>query len=165
MVTNKISKVIGILNRLKHVFPQNALLSIYNSLFASHLNYGLLLWGTHVNRVSKLQKKAVRIISNSEYLTHSEPLFKTLKLLKIDDLYKLKLMKFYHNLSYNLLPSYFNCYLEVIDDDLPGQYALRKTARSLIRPQTTRLVSTKSSVLHQLIQLLNCTHTQYPEIM
>ena len=56
-VTNKISKVIGILNRLKHVFPQNALLSIYHSLFASHLNYGLLLWGTHVNRVSKLQKK------------------------------------------------------------------------------------------------------------
>ena len=57
MVTNKISKVIGILNRLKHVFPQNALLSIYNYLFASHLNYGLLLWGTHVNSVSKLQKK------------------------------------------------------------------------------------------------------------
>ena len=35
---HKISKVIGILNRLKHVFPQNALLSIYHSLFASHLN-------------------------------------------------------------------------------------------------------------------------------
>ena len=49
MVTNKISKVIGILNRLRHVFQQNALLSIYHSLFASHLNYGLLLWGTHVN--------------------------------------------------------------------------------------------------------------------
>ena len=54
MVTNKLSKVIGILNRLKHVYPQNALLSIYHYFFASHLNYGLLLWGTHVNRVSKL---------------------------------------------------------------------------------------------------------------
>ena len=53
MVTNKLSKVIGILNRLTHVYPQNALLSIYHSLFASHLNYGLLLRGTHV----KLQKK------------------------------------------------------------------------------------------------------------
>ena len=105
----KISKVIGIINRLKHVFPQNALLSIYHSLFASHLNYGLLLWGTHVNRVSKLQKKTVRILSNSEYLADSEPLFKTLKLPKIYNLCKLKLMKFYYNLSYNLLPSYFNC--------------------------------------------------------
>ena len=105
------------------------------------MNHELLLWGTRVNRVSKLQKKAVRIISNSEYLAHSEPLFKTLKLLKIDDLYKLKLMKFYYNLSYNVLPSYFNYYLEVIDDDLPCQYTLRQTACPL------------------------GTHTQYPEIL
>ena len=77
MLTNKLSKVIGLLNRLKHVYPQNALLSIYHYLFASHLNYGLLLWGTHVNRISKLQKKIVRIMSNSDYLVHSEPLFKT----------------------------------------------------------------------------------------
>ena len=32
MVTNKLSKVIGIPNRLKHVYPQNVLLSIYHSL-------------------------------------------------------------------------------------------------------------------------------------
>ena len=57
MITNKLSKVIGILTRLKHVYPQNALLSIYHSLYANHLNYGLLLWVTHENRVSKLQKK------------------------------------------------------------------------------------------------------------
>ena len=49
------------------------------------------------------EKKPVRIMSNSEYFAHSEPLFKTLKLLKIEDLYKLKLLKFYYNLSYNLL--------------------------------------------------------------
>ena len=165
MVTNKISKVIRILNIFKHVFPRNVLLSIYHSLFASHLNYGLLLWGTHVNRVSKLQKKTVRILSNSEYSAHSEPIFKTLKLLKIYDLYMLKRMKFYYNLSYNLLPSYFNCYLEVIDVDLPCQYALRQTARPLIRPEMTRFVSTELSVLYQLMQLLNCTHTQYPEII
>ena len=32
-LTNKLSKVIGILNRLKHIYPQKALLSIYNALF------------------------------------------------------------------------------------------------------------------------------------
>ena len=42
----------------------------------------------------KITEKNVRIMSNSEYLAHSEPLFKTLKLLKIEDVYKLKLMKF-----------------------------------------------------------------------
>ena len=73
-------------------------------------------------------------MSNREYLAHSEPLFKTLKLLKIGDLYKLKLMKFYYNLSYNLLSLYFNYYLEVINNDFACQYELRHIARSLIRP-------------------------------
>ena len=45
------------------------------------------------------RKNPVRIIYNSEYLAHSELIFKTLQLFKIDDLYKLKLMKFYYNLS------------------------------------------------------------------
>ena len=47
-----------------------------------------------------------------------------------DCIQQLKLMKFYYNLSYNLVPSYFNCDLEVIDDDLPCQYALRQTSTS-----------------------------------
>ena len=165
MVTNKLSKVIGILNRLKHVHPQNALLSIYHSLFVSQLNYGVLISGTHVNRVSKFQEKTVRIMSNSEYLAHSEPLFKTLRLLKIEDVYKLKFMKFYYNLSYKLLSSYFNYYLEVINNAFPCQYELRQIARPLIRPQRTRLVFTESNGLFQLIQLLNYTHTHYPEIL
>ena len=165
MVTNKLAKVIGILSRLKLVYPQNALISIYHSLFASHMNYGLLLWGTQVNRVSKLQKKTMRIISNSEYLAHSEPIFKTLKLLKIEDLFKLKLMKFYYNLSYNLLPSYFDHYLEVINEDLPCQYQLRHTARPLILPPRTRLVFAELSLLFQLIKLLNHTHITLQEIL
>ena len=68
-------------------------------------------------------------------------------------------MKFYYNLSYNLLPLYFNYYLEVINNVFPCQYELRQIARPLIRPQRTRLVFTESNVLFQLIQLLNYTHT------
>ena len=43
MLTNKLSRVIGILNRLKYIYPQHILLAIYNSLFMSHVNYGILL--------------------------------------------------------------------------------------------------------------------------
>ena len=74
-------------------------------------------------------------------------------------------MKFYYNLSYNLLPSYFNYYLEVINNAFPCQYELRQIARPLIRPQRTRLVFTELNVLFQLIQLLNYTHIHYPEIL
>ena len=38
-----------------------------------------------------------------------------------------------------------------------------QTARPLYAKKL--LVSTESSVLHELIQLLYCTHTQYPEIL
>ena len=41
MVSNKISKVIGILYRLKHVFPEYVLFTLYNSLIVSYINYGL----------------------------------------------------------------------------------------------------------------------------
>ena len=64
------------------------------------MTYDLLLWGNQVVQVSKLQKKSIRLITGSEYLANSEPLFKELELLKIEDLYKLKILKFYYNLSY-----------------------------------------------------------------
>ena len=65
------------------------------------MNYGLLLLNTCKSSF-KITEKNVGIMSNSEYLAHSEPLFKTLRLLKIEDVYKLNLIKFYYNLSYNL---------------------------------------------------------------
>ena len=64
----------------------------------------------------------------SEYLAHSEPLFKLLELLKIEDLYKLKILKLNYNLSYGLLPSYFSCYLDVLNVNTPCGYELRQSA-------------------------------------
>jgi len=165
MVTSKLSKINGILSRVKHIFPQHALLSIYNSLFLSHINYGLLLWGSQTAKVYTLQKKAIRTITGSEYLTHSEPLFKALDLLKINDLYKLRMLKFYYNLSYHKLPSYYDKYLDVINENSTHQYELRATARPPVRLPKTRLVFAESSILFQLIKLIRCTHEEYPEIL
>ena len=165
MVTSKLSKITGILNRLKHIYPEHALLAIYNSLFVSHLNYGILLWGTNLDKVHRLQKRAVRAITNSDYLAHSEPIFKTLGLLKVKQLYQLKMLKFYYNLSYGILPSYFNCYLDTIVKELPHTYSLRQEMRPMIRLPRTRLIFAESSVLYQLILLINETHINHPEII
>ena len=101
MMTNKLSKVIGIFNRLKNMYPKQALPSTYNAFFLSHMTYDLLLWGNQGEHVSKLQKKSVRLITGREYLAHSEPLFKELELLKIEDLYKLKIKKIYIMVCYH----------------------------------------------------------------
>ena len=78
-------------------------------MILSYLQYGILLWGQDsvCNRPNLLQKKAVRIITNSNYLAHSEPLFKTLNLLKLEDIIKVNILKFYYQYENNNLPLYF----------------------------------------------------------
>ena len=106
-VSKKLSKTVGILSRLKNELPQDILLIIYNSLFLSHINYGLLCWGSKIKEIEKIHKKAIRIISKSKYNSHTEPLFKKLKLLKAPDIVKLQLYKFCYRLQNELLPAFF----------------------------------------------------------
>ena len=95
------------MNRLKHTINIDTLRILYNSLLLSHINYCLSLWGHSSNRIFKLQKKALRIITLSKYNSHTEPLFKSLNLLKVKDLYELKILKTYYNFCHGLLPTYF----------------------------------------------------------
>ena len=102
-ISNKIVKTLGIINELKYVFPQSALVLLYYSLILPHINYCILAWGTNTKRVFKLQKRAVRIITRSHYLSHTDPIFLHLKLLKVIDLYKNFQLKFYFKLTNQLL--------------------------------------------------------------
>ena len=63
------------MNRVKRFLPTETLLVIYNSLVLSHLLYDVLLWGLKSNRLMKLQKRAIRIITKSKYNSHTNPLF------------------------------------------------------------------------------------------
>ena len=101
MVTGKLSKISGILNRLKYIYPTHILLTIYKSLFVPHINYGSLVWGQNFNSISKLQKKVIRTVTRSNYIAHSEPLLKELNLLSVKDLMDLKLIKFLQKLYDN----------------------------------------------------------------
>ena len=61
--SNKCSKTIGVLNKLKYFLPLAVKLILYNSLILPHLNYGIMIWGYKCDRINKLQKKAIRIVS------------------------------------------------------------------------------------------------------
>ena len=106
-IANKISRNIGLLYKLKHFLPPFVLRTLYCSLILAHLNYGNLFWGTNTARILKLQKKAIRVISNCKNNAHTEPLFKSLKLLNITDIYKLNSLKFDYKYIQGTLPSYF----------------------------------------------------------
>ena len=89
MITNKLSKIIGILCRLKYIYRKHILLTIYNSLIIPHGNFDSLVWGTTIERISKLQKKAIHTITHSHYIAHTEPLMKELNLLNGSEMFSL----------------------------------------------------------------------------
>ena len=124
-VSNKISQTIGIMNKLKHFIPSDILKIIYNSLVLPHLHYGILLWGYSTERLFKLQKKSIRIISSSKYNAHTEPLFKTLEIIKIHDIHKLQQYKFIHKLFNDNLPSYFSIFHPQLVQDI-HRYSTRQ---------------------------------------
>ena len=106
-ISNKISRQIGVINKLKHILANHTLRTLYDSLILPHLNYGILVWGHNTERILKLQKKTVRIITRNKYNAHTEPLFRSQGMLKIDDIYKLNILKFYFLYKKSQLPSYF----------------------------------------------------------
>ena len=75
--SNKCSKTIGILNRLKHVLPLEIKIMLYNALILPHINYCITTCGYQRNRLVKIQKKAVRIKTLSKYNTHRTTFKKT----------------------------------------------------------------------------------------
>ena len=106
-IGNKLSKVVGVFKRIKNYIPLDTMLLMYNSLFLPHLNYSLLAWGYSCTRIFSLQKRVIRLICQARYIAHTDPLFKKLNILKVDDLLHLKALKFYFRYTKNDLPDYF----------------------------------------------------------
>ena len=73
-IGNKISRAIGLLHKLKHIFPSYILRIIYNSLILPHMNYSVLAWGADCHSIELLQKQAVRVINFKSPLAHTEPI-------------------------------------------------------------------------------------------
>ena len=98
----------GVLNKLKTTFPLPVLKIIYYSLIHSHLIYGVLLWGfKNINRLQVIQKKSLRIITNSHYYAHTKPICKRLNIILLEDILKLYCAKFFYKFVNNMLPEYF----------------------------------------------------------
>ena len=82
-------------------------MTLYISLILSHLNYCTLTWGYEHKRITKLPRKAIRIIHIAKYSSHTDHLFKKIRSPKFKDLFELNILKFYYKLMNNNLPDYF----------------------------------------------------------
>ena len=119
-ITKTISRNIGMINKLKFIIPERILHTLYCTLVLPYINYSILIWGkackTYFEKIHKLQKWAVRIISNSHYRSHSAPLFQKHDILNIYDSYKLELGVFMYKYFNGLLPMSFNAFFTKLSD-------------------------------------------------
>ena len=72
--------------RLKSIVPSDVLHTLYNSLIMPHFQYCLLTWGSKIRNGHKLhllQKKALRLVDNSHYIAHIDPIFKKIHMVKL----------------------------------------------------------------------------------
>ena len=118
------------------------------------------MWGVHSHRLDSLQKKALRFMTNSSYLAHTTPLLIKHGLLNVGDMYKLKLLQFYYKLSYDLLPPYFNNYIEIIE-----QKPARDLRYQYIHALLVKRVYAECSPLFQLIKLINSLRNDSNDII
>lgn len=110
-LTLKISRHIALLYQIKDFMPEDVIKAIYYAHIHPLLTYCNPIWcttyATYLTPLKLQLKKIIRIITNSSYLEHTNPLFKDTKMLKLEDITKLAigtLMYKNRNSMQNLLP-------------------------------------------------------------
>ena len=107
----KLNRANSILSKLRHFVQSSTLKSIYHAIFDSHFNYASIVWAQGVNfqnRLFLLQKKAIRIMSFSDRIAHTDPLFYNSKIIKLPDKILIENCYFISKYFFNLLPPLFH---------------------------------------------------------
>ena len=136
LVCSKVSKSIGIFYKLKDYLPLQSMISLYYSIIYPYFHYGILVWGgtfeTHINRLVILQKRALRIINNTEFRSHTNELFYSNKILKIRDIYNFHVAQIMYNGTMDIsFERQHNYSTRFVNDLLPEYQRLVSTQRSL----------------------------------
>ena len=112
VLSSKLSKALYILRSSKNFLTLKARKSVYYALFHSNLIYCMPIWScasqNSLKNIKVLQKRAIRIVHGSKYNSHTEPLFKELKILPLESLIKFFSLQFMQHYIQGFLPVSFN---------------------------------------------------------
>ena len=110
-IKGKISRSIGILYKSKSYLKPKTLLTLYYAFTYPYFTYCLTIWGntfgTYLDPLLKLQKRAIRILCGAQKYARTEPLFSKLKLLTLSELYIYSVEKFMYKYHQSKLPNIF----------------------------------------------------------
>ena len=79
-ISLKIAKNIGVIHRIARLLPQSIKLSLYYALVYPYLSYCNLIWAiNYPSRLTRLQKRIIRLIAGVRKWEHSSPYLLNLK--------------------------------------------------------------------------------------
>ena len=125
ILEKKLKRANGMLSKVRHYVPRDELKSIYYAIFSSHMLYGCQVWGqncsSHMNKIYRLQNRAVKIINFVDNDLNSSPLYKNNGILKIQDYINFQNILHVHDYLNNSLPGCFQDYFKLNYLDLKIQ--------------------------------------------
>ena len=108
----KLSKMLFCIRRAVNHLSENSLKSLYIAFIQSNLLYCSNIVSctskTNVQKIVKIQKKAIRVITKSRYNDHTAPLFQRLNLLAYENIIIYNKLVFMHSIEYNYAPLSFS---------------------------------------------------------
>ena len=99
-LSQRLSKSVGILNKLKFFIPNIAMINLYYALIQPYIEYAVESWygcSSYLrNKIFVLQKKSVRCIHNLKYNDHTSSYFSSSKIFNINQLYEYRVLIYFH---------------------------------------------------------------------
>ena len=116
ILSKKLKRANGMLCKARHFVPKDDLRTLYFAIFSSHLIYASQIWGQVTNtfnqKIFKLQNRALRIITFSDFRADCNPIYRELNILKLRDQIAIQNCLFVHdslsNNSLSCFSEYFN---------------------------------------------------------
>ena len=121
-VKTDIVKFTSIFAKLRYSIPKECLLTLYDSLVSSKIGYGLEAYGVaasrQINEIQVLQNRILKIIHFKDRKYPTNLLHKESNILKLTDLYKLKIPKIMHGIRFKNenIPRVFKDYFKTYED-------------------------------------------------
>ena len=110
-----LSRRCGLLAKLRYYVSTTTTRSVYFAIFDAKLRYGSQIWGQQktatIKQIEKLQNKAIRIINFKSKNDPSNPLYKSMKILNLNDVilsnHCMSVLKIIRNEQSNTFSNFF----------------------------------------------------------
>ena len=135
----KVSRGIGMLQRMSKVLPTTAVRKVCNAIILPHFDYCSLVWDNCsdylIDKLQKLQNSAASVITGRSYETRSRDVLKELHWQPLKERFEHKKLFFMHKIRNN---KFSNTILDMFDLKTNSRYNLRRSNRHFIldKPNT-----------------------------